>query len=222
MSFRSGICLFVRSFLDTFVEMHVLTLTTSAARLTQSRKRNGSSFARSFWKPIRRYAFHTWARFFVFRGTTSRILKKPKSASRVVVASSTAVNSASNASSQCDLSELSNGLLPETLTLGELLGKGTFGDVFRATDSQTNETYAVKVVSKTRQGKDPASKKLVKERIEHEVSMWCELQGFPSAVRLLKFYEVNLLLERLRILSRILNTLTSSKSFVKVERSKIS
>lgn len=66
-------------------------------------------------------------------------------------------------------SELSNGPLPSTLEFGELLGKGTFGEVYRGTDVSTGQDFAVKIISKKRAGSDPGSIRSVMERIEHEV-----------------------------------------------------
>eukprot|EP00210_Caulerpa_lentillifera_P004328 g4130.t1 len=111
---------------------------------------------------------------------------------RYIVSASTAVeqplSSGRNTEPQ-KRSELSNGPLPITIKLGELLGRGTFGAVYRGIDTATGKEFAIKVISKTRSGKDPASVNSVKERIEHEVSMWCALQNFPSAVHLERFYE---------------------------------
>lgn len=68
-------------------------------------------------------------------------------------------------------SELSNGPLPDTLQLGEVLGKGTFGEVYRGVDTTSGAEFAVKVISKKRSGKDSASIDFVMERVEHEVRL---------------------------------------------------
>lgn len=67
-------------------------------------------------------------------------------------------------------SELSNGPFPTTLEFGELLGKGTFGEVYRGIDVSTGQDFAVKIISKKRAGSDRASIRTVMERIEHEVN----------------------------------------------------
>ena len=106
---------------------------------------------------------------------------------RVVIAAAATEHSVESDTSP---SVLSNGPLPSYLVKGELIGSGTFGEVFRGYDCDSDREVAIKVISKKRQGSDPASMALMKQRIEHEVSMWCALQSFPHAVRLNNFYEV--------------------------------
>lgn len=84
-------------------------------------------------------------------------------------------------------SPLSNGELPKNLVLCEEIGNGTFGTVFLAIDKKTGEQYAIKVVSKTRSGRDGID--FVTQKVEHEVAMWCEIQDSINAVKLEKFYE---------------------------------
>eukprot|EP00210_Caulerpa_lentillifera_P003032 g2894.t1 len=126
-------------------------------------------------------------------GLTARVWRSPSRVYRglkcVAPASEVTVQEPQGDSVSSKKSELSNGVLPDTLQLGELLGKGTFGEVYRGIDTTSGEEYAVKVISKRRSGNDAKSIDLVMQRVEHEVSMWCELQNFTSAVRLEKFYE---------------------------------
>jgi len=173
-------------------EMRCATLKASVANATKVRSRNVRFVERLLWRPIRRHTFGRLARCLagLTAGFNTKALKSNLGPTTpVAVAAAMAVDPIPSKRSKSAPSVLSNGPLPKTLILGELLGSGTFGEVFRGFDEEAGREVAVKIVSKTRQGDDPASVEAVKQRIEHEVSMWCELQAFPSAVRLEKFYE---------------------------------
>jgi len=161
----------------------MLTLCTRPSLAT----RLGSRGRKRVWTALRLRPLRLFARFVLPRRLNRNYFRSRLNAAPVV--SAAALESNSKATTR-NFSELSNGHLPQSLSLKELIGSGTFGEVYRATDSETGKEVAVKVVSKKRQGNDVASIRLVKQRIEHEVSMWCELQTFESAVRLEKFYEV--------------------------------
>ena len=170
--------------------MRAATFKASLANATRVRSRNGRFVERLLWRPIRRHTFGTLARCLTALKVTlnrNALGSNLTHAAPAIVASAMAVDPQQSNSVP---SVLSNGPLPESLILGELLGAGTFGEVYRGFDQEAGKEVAVKIVSKTRQGSDAASMELVKQRIEHEVSMWCELQSFPSAARLEKFYEV--------------------------------
>jgi hypothetical protein len=79
---------------------------------------------------------------------------------------------------------LSPGAFESDWDAGELLGRGTFGDVRVATERATGRQAAVKVMPKSLRGRDR------REDVLREVA-FCELlQGAPGAVRLYGVYEV--------------------------------
>lgn len=190
--------------------MRAATFKASVANATQVRSRNGRFVERLLWRPIRRHTIGTLARCITaLKVTFNRNALRSSLAPVAPIAMATAMamdpiprDPISNKQSTSASSVLSNGPLPKSLILGELLGSGTFGEVYRGFDEEAGKEVAVKIVLKTRQGDDPASMALVKQRIEHEVSMWCELQSFPSAARLEKFYEDE---ERVYFVQELLN-----------------
>ncbi|CAD7697601.1 unnamed protein product [Ostreobium quekettii] len=81
-----------------------------------------------------------------------------------------------------------DGALPETLALGEAVGRGTFGRVLAARCAVTGVEYAVKVLRKRRVG---FPSHVMRAKILNEVSLWKDVQGCDDVVHLHKCYEDN-------------------------------
>jgi hypothetical protein len=80
--------------------------------------------------------------------------------------------------------QLSPGSFEAAYDAGELLGRGTFGDVRVATERATGRQAAVKVVPKALRGRSQ------REEVMREVAFCRRLQGAPGVVQLHGVYEV--------------------------------